>query len=257
MWNTFFQLLRRDFTVFSHNYIDNILNGLAWLVPNVVIYNFIFPDLGLADGYGVFVLVGGIATVGLFTAVSHIPVMLADMHDNQAIFYYLSLPLPQCMVFVRYALSFAMSSTLVSLATLPLSKLALWSTFDLSNFSLIKYLIIFPLIQLFFGFFALIITAYTKDVQQYEKAWVRIVFPFWFFGCYQFPWHSMHTQMPWFAYVNLLNPLTYALEGFRAAILGQGDYINYWYCVAMLCVFIVVVAWWGTYKFMQRLDCIR
>ena len=71
MWNTFFQLLRRDFTVFRHHSVDHLLNSLAWLVPNVVIYNFIFPALGLAGGYGIFVLVGGIATVGLFTAVSN------------------------------------------------------------------------------------------------------------------------------------------------------------------------------------------
>ena len=110
--------------------------------------------------------------------------------------------------------------------------------------------------QIFFGFFALLITAHTSSIVRYEKAWVRVVFPLWFFGGYQFPWVVMHTRLPYLAYLNLLNPITYCLEGFRAAVLGQAGYINFWVCLGMLLLLTLVVAVWGVSKLQKRLDCV-
>lgn len=257
MLKLFFQLLRRDYLIIRQEFWTKLINYACWLGPNIVIFNYILPGLGIDRGYGVFILVGGVATVGLFTAISSIPELLNDIEDNHSIYYYLSLPLHQWLLFVRYALAFAMGSFMVSFALLPACKLLLWDLLDLSNFSLFKYLLIFPLLQIFFGFFALLVTAYTDTIVQYEKAWVRIVFPLWFFGGYQFPWRTMLDRLPYLAYLNLLNPITYCLEGFRGAVLGQEGYINFWICVGMLLLAIILVAFWGIKKLMRRLDCIN
>lgn len=257
MVKLFLQLLRRDFLILSQEFWTKIINYSCWLGPNIVIFNYILPGLGIERGYGVFILVGGIATVGLFTAVSSIPELLNDIEDNHSIYYYLSLPAYQWLVFVRYAICFAMSAFMVSFALLPICKLLLWNLIDLTNFSLFKYLLIFPVLQIFFGFFALLVTAYTDSIVQYEKAWVRIVFPMWFFGGYQFPWIVMYERLPYLAYVNLLNPITYCLEGFRGAVLGQAGYINFWVCLGMLILLTGICAFWGVTKLQRRLDCLN
>ncbi len=257
MLRLFLQLVRRDFLILRQEIRAKLLNYACWLGPNIIIFNYILPGLGIEKSYGVFILVGGIATVGLFTAVSSIPELLNDIEDNHSIYYYLSLPLYQWLTIARYAVSFAISAFMVSLPLLPVCKLLLWDLLDLSNFSLLKYLLIFPLLQVFFGFFALLITAYTSSIVQYEKAWVRVVFPCWFFGGYQFPWAVMQARLPYLAYLNLLNPITYCLEGFRAAVLGQAGYINFWVCLGMLLLLTVIVAIWSVSKLQRRLDCVN
>lgn len=257
MAKLFLQLMKRDFLIVKQEFWERLINISFWLGPNIIIFNYILPELGVRQDYGVFILVGGIATVGLFTAVSSIPELLNSIEDNYSIYYYLSLPISQRLVFARYALSFAMSAFFVALFLLPVCKFLLWNVLDLSKLSILKYILIFPLLQIFMGFFALLVCAYTQSIVQYEKAWVRIVFPFWFFGCYQFPWIAMLKRIPWLAYLNLLNPITYCLEGFRAAVLGQEGYLNFWICLGMLALFTITVAYWGVSKMMQRLDCVR
>lgn len=256
MIKLFLQLLRRDLLILRQEIVAKIINVSCWLGPNIAIFNYVLPGLGIEQTYGVFILVGGIATVGLFTAVSSIPELLNDIEDNHSIYYYLSLPLHQWLTLARYACAFAMSAFAVSFALLPVCKLLLWNLLDFSNFSLLKYSLIFPLLQIFFGFLALLITAYTSSIVQYEKAWVRIVFPLWFFGGYQFPWRVMLERLPYLAYINLLNPITYCLEGFRAAVLGQAGYIDFWVCFGMLLLSTLIVGVWGVRKLMARLDCL-
>ena len=213
--------------------------------------------MDLNSSYGVLVLTGVIAIQGLFTAISSIPIMLNDIEDNHAIYYYLSLPISPRLIFVRYALNYTMGSTMMSFPLLPACKILLWHILDTSEFSLFKYLIFFFLLQIFFGFFALLITSYIGNMVQYERAWVRVVWPLAFLGGYQFSWQVFYKSLPYLAYLNLLNPITYCLEGFRAAVLGQVGYLNFWLCFGMLLIFTILTAHVGIKKFMHRLDCIN
>jgi ABC-2 type transport system permease protein len=253
----FLQLLRRDFLLLRQEFWGNLINVLFWLVPNIFVFIYILPGLAVDASYGIFVLTGVIAAQGLFTAISTIPGLLADIEDNHAIYYYLSLPIPQWLLLVRYALNFAIGAFMMSVFLLPACMLLLCKTFDFAAFSLFKYLIFFLTLQLFFGFFTLLVAAYTKNMVQYERAWVRVVWPLVFLGGYQFSWQTLKTQLPWLAYGVLLNPLTYCLEGFRAAVLGQTGFINFWICFGLISFFTVISALIGIKKLMRRLDCIN
>jgi ABC-type polysaccharide/polyol phosphate export permease len=145
---------------------------------------------------------------------------------------------------------------LVSVSVLICSKLTMWQVFDLTNLSLFKYAIIFVISHIFIGFFALLIAAYTPNMSYFENVWSRVIFPMWFLGGYQFNWFTLYKQLPVLAYLNLLNPLTYILEGNRVAFLGQAGYLNFWVCCLMLIFFLFMAAYFGVRKFMIRLDCV-
>ncbi len=251
------QLLRRDFLVIRRELLSKLINYACWLMPNLVVFIFILPFLGIKLEYGIFVLIGNIATIGLFTAVSSIPALLNEIEESELVYYYLSLPLPAWLLFVRYALAFSIDAFMVAVAVLPFCKLLLWQELNFVHFSLVKYSLIFLAMQLFVGFFALLLTSYIKNIVQYEKVWVRIIFPLWFFGSYQFPWLTMYQALPYLAYLNLLNPLTYCMEGFRSAILGPIEYLNYWICLTMLLLSTVIVALWGIARLHRRLDTVN
>ena len=256
MSSVFWQLIRRDLYLFRFDYLKAILNSMIWLFCVVVVSNYIMSAMGIRTGYGIFILIGSIASVSLFRCIHSMPVLLNDVGHDGPISYYLSLPIKQYMIFVRYAISFALKAAIITLSVIFLTKLCMWQVFDFTNLSLLKYLIIFFITHIFIGFFTLFLTAYTPDMSYFENIWARIIFPMWFLGCYQFDWMTLYQQIPLFAYINLLNPLTYIIEANRVVFLGQAGYLNFWLCCVMLILFTFVAAYLGIYKFIKRLDCI-
>jgi ABC-type polysaccharide/polyol phosphate export permease len=212
--------------------------------------------MGIQTGYGSKILFGSIASLSLFRCVHSIPILISDIEGDGAISYYLTLPTKQHMIFVRYALLFAITGAIVSLFNTVASKLILWNVFDLTNLSVFRYLVIFIIMHAFVGFFGLLLAAYTPSMRYFENVWTRVVFPLWFLGGYQFTWATLLKQIPGLAYINLLNPMTYMLEAFRSAFLGQVGYLNFWLCCGVLIVFTIVSAWLAIRKLMLRLDCV-
>lgn len=67
---------------------------------------------------------------------------------------------------------------------------------------------------------------------------IQIVFtlvfvPLLFTGAVQYPWPSLET-LRWFQVVTALNPLTYASEGVRAAMVPSVPHITPWVCITVL-----------------------
>lgn len=253
----FLELLRRDLYLFRFDYLKAIINSMIWLICQVIVSNYLMSAMGMGVKYGVFMLAGSLASVSLFRSINSIPVLLSDIEGEGAISYYLTLPLKQYLVFIRYAVSFAINAAINTVTVLFLSKLLMWQVLDLSNLSIVKYGLIFVITHLFIGFFTLLIASYTPSMRYFENVWGRIIFPLWFLGCFQFNWFMLYQQLPIFAYLSLLNPLTYVLEGNRAAFLGQATYINFWVCCVMLIFFILIFAFLSVRKFMRRLDCVN
>jgi ABC-2 type transport system permease protein len=85
---------------------------------------------------------------------------------------------------------------------------------------------------------------------------MRILFPMWFLGCYQFTWHMLYETNPTLAYLNLLNPVTYIVEGMRGSLDLNLPLLSYPVCVAATSIFIILFAWAGVRNFKRRLDCL-
>jgi len=67
---------------------------------------------------------------------------------------------------------------------------------------------------------------------------INIVFslvftPLLFTGCSQYPWPSL-SRLEWFQVVTACNPMTYASEAMRAALVPSVPHIAVWVCVVVL-----------------------
>jgi len=60
-----------------------------------------------------------------------------------------------------------------------------------------------------------------------------VLVPLMFTGATQYPWPSLDT-LRWFQVVTALNPLTYASEGVRAALVPDVPHIAPWICIVVL-----------------------
>ena len=85
---------------------------------------------------------------------------------------------------------------------------------------------------------------------------MRFVYPLWFLGGFQYSWQVLYDFSPLFAYVSLLNPVLYVMEGTRAAILGQEGSLNFWLCILMLIFFTLLCGWHALKQLKRQLDYI-
>jgi len=146
---------------------------------------------------------------------------------------------------------------LASILVFPVGKLLLWNQFSLEHFSFVKFYFLLLVASLFLGFFSIFIVSITKDMYSgLDNIWTRILFPMWFLGGFQFTWKTVYHISPPLAYINLLNPLTYALEGGRAAALDPAQSLPYWLCIGALMLFTILFGYLGIQNLKKRLDCI-
>ncbi len=251
----FKQLLIRDLVIFIPQYKDAVINTLIWHTLSATIFTYVMPSLGLA-GFGTFIIITNIASSGFFNTTENVTGFLSDITGDRAISYYLTLPIPQWMIFAQIALANALKSLSIAIIMLPAGLLVLGDLHAFPHFCWWKFALILTLGNLFFGYFSLITTAFTKSIQTLNNTWLRIVFPLWYLGGSTFPWKKLDSVAPWLGKILLANPLTLVLEGTRAAALDPAISLPFWGCVLGIVFYIILMGYIGTTQLMKRLDCL-
>lgn len=253
----FWQLLIRSFKVCSPNLKDKIINNIVWSLLNIIIFAYVMPQIGLDRNIGSFMVATMPISCAFFVGINSIYTLLADVSsDGSNLRYELTLPVPQWLIFVKYAIEITYQALITSFFILPCGALLLYHDFSWLHFSIIKFHFLLIIASLFFGFFGLWITSITKDYADLDNMWIRIIFPMWFLGGFQFSWQTLYSISPALAYINLLNPLTYALEAGRAAILDPSLSLSYWSCITALIGFTMLFGYLSIYNLKKRLDCL-
>ena len=254
-FKTFWLLLVSNFHTFKPRLKDQIINGLLWGCINIVVFAYIMPTRGLGD-YGPFILISIASVQGFMIPVHNVILLVSDMNDSSSnLFYELTLPTPQWAVFAKYALANAYQGFITTMLIIPCGKLLLWNSFSFEHFSFFKFYFLISLVCLFSGFFSLFLAGRIHNLFKISNMWQRIIFPLWFLAGFQFSWENLYEVSPIMAYINLLNPLTYALEGGRAAALNPANSLPYWNCIAALIIFTIISGYLGISKLRKRLDC--
>lgn len=252
----FKELLLTDLSIFKNTFYDRLINLTIWISSMIIINRYLMPAFGLSTTYGNFILAGLVASAGLFEVFPSVVNLVADFEGDQIIHYHMTLPLPTYLVWLRLIMYFAISAGAIAIFVLPIGQVLLWNDFNIMQVDIVKFAIVFVMANMFYGVFTLWITSKVKNMGKISNVWMRFVFPVWFFGCFQFSWQVLFKTWPALAYINLLNPLTYSMEGFRAAILGQPGYLPFWHCMLMLFIFWLVFFYFSTKSLNKRLDLI-
>ena len=78
-----------------------------------------------------------------------------------------------------------------------------------------------------------------------------ILTPFLFTGCSQYPWPTLH-RLEWFQWLTTINPLTYASEGMRAALVPSVPHMRPYVSIVMLLVSLAIFSATGIRGFLRR-----
>ncbi len=254
--NIFWQMFKMDLIVFKKNAISGIVDTMIWVSVILAVVSYIFPLLGMTQNFGEMWLVGTIVSCCVFEIWVFAASFIADREGNNTIAYLLALPIPSWLVFLKFVASTAFKTSVYTILVIPLGKLIIWNKMDLSNFAPIKFFIMFLTVNIFFGFFSLLMTTIPETFPQIRKVWTRIVFPLWFLSGVEFPWYIVRKLSPNIAYAFLVNPMIYAMEGIRATVLGQANYLNFWICLPVLWLFAISFCLIATFRLRRKLDLV-
>ncbi len=250
----FWQLTLKDLIQFKHEYKDRVINTFLLFFTTVLVFAYFMPAVSI--DYGSFIMIGAIASFGLFDIIGQVSALIADIEGDRAITFTLSFPMPSWMVFMQLAVRWALQSFLLVLILFPVGKLFLWTTFDLSDVHYGKLVAILITANLFFGSFALWLGSMIKKMGDLSHIFMRFINPLYMFGAYFYPWKDAFKLSPIIGYVTLINPMVYVMEGMRAAALGQQGYLNYWLCLGVLWIFIFACGSHAIQRLRRRLDCV-
>lgn len=243
-----------DCKILKFTLLDKIVNIAIWTLCTLFVNAYLLPSFGIAASFGMVTFGGMMASSGIFEGFSSIVQLVGDLSNDKVTYYYATLPLPTWLMFTRLIVFNAFVYSIISMVLLPMGKMLLWSNFDLSDVNWIKLFLIMIVANLFYGAFALFTTSFVRGFYQIGNVWSRFIFPLWFLGGFMFSWQVLYNNMPVFAYIDLLNPIVYISEGYRAALTGSPDYINFWICLAMTALFGLVTAYSGIKRLKKRCD---
>lgn len=255
---TLWSMLMRSRKVLAPALKDKLINNLVWSNLNIIIFGLIMPQLGLSQNFGAFMTLTMPASCAFFLSVNCIYGLLYDVtNDGSNLRYELTLPIPQWLTFAKYGIENIMQSFIIASLSFPIGSLLMWHQVSFSCIGIIKFYCILLMSCIFSGIFALFIVSITYDFfNGLDNAWTRIIFPMWFLGGFQFSWQTLYDISPYLAYINLLNPVTYALEGCRASMMYTNSSLPYALCFCMLLLFSTVFGYVGIQRLKKRMDCL-
>lgn len=256
-FKTFCALIQRDMAVFKEELFDRIINSMIWVILYTWVFEYLFPLAEtVSKEYGLFIACGNIICIGHFEVMQNATNLISNLEGSQSLSYELTLPLPHWLVFSRIAISNMLQAMIMSIAAFLSLKLVFWSQFDLARIHWPWFIGIFIIVNAFYGFFSLYLASVITSINQSQNVWMRIIYPMWWLGGYQFSYATFTTVAPIIAKISLLNPMIYIFEGARSAMLGGNEYIHVSYCIAALFIFTLIVGYIGTRRMIKRLDCI-
>jgi ABC-type polysaccharide/polyol phosphate export permease len=251
---TFTALMQAKLRLLINVYQDKIINYFIWACCVILVTGYLLQAFGMASTFGSFQLAGTIITAGLFEMFGNIATLVDDFGGKQSIGFYLTLPVPAILIFTHLVLYYMIIGISLSLFLIPVGKMLLWSKFALAAISWFKLSIILVLANALFACTTLMVAGMVPEIGKIGNIWVRVIFPLWYLGGFQFSWYNTHQAIPALAYVMLVNPITYVMEATRAAILGQNGYMDFWICCAILCAATGCIGWLAYKNLKKRLD---
>ena len=253
----FLAILRRDILVTRREFGSFLLQMLIQPLFFLFVFGKILPEIGLAQGgYAALLLPGIVALTLVTTAIQGVALPLVlDLGFAREIEDRLLAPLPIGFVAIEKVLFATLRGLIAGGAIFPLAWLILGNSFKVRSDAIPTLVGIMVLTSIAGAALGLTLGTLVQP-QQIGLMFSLIFAPLLFTGSTYYPWGRLST-VRWFQIVTLFNPLTYASEGLRAAMVPPvaGHPIatlSYQWVVAGLVVTFVVFVTFGMHTFRRR-----
>ena len=217
-FTAFWAILRRDVLVTVRDFVPFLLQTLLQPLFFLFIFGAVLPKIGLARaGFGSVLLPGIVALTALTAALQGVTLPLVlDLGFAREIDDRLLSPLPVSMVAIEKIIFAALRGIIAGVVIFPLARWILGTGFQVRTDRLGLLIVVLVLSAFVGASLGMMIGTLIKP-EQIGLMFALILTPLLFTGCTYYPW-SLLSSLKWFQVITLFNPLTYAAEGMRAAM---------------------------------------
>jgi ABC-2 type transport system permease protein len=255
--HAFWAILQRDMTVTAREFIPFLLQALMQPLFFLFIFGKVLPGIGLAAGnFAALMLPGIVALTGMISAMQGVTLPLVlDLGFAREIDDRLLSPLPVWWVALEKVMFGAIRGVIASSVIFPLGWLILGSGFAVRGDRILALIGMVILTGCVGSTIGLLMGTVIKP-DQISLMFTLIFTPLLFTGCTYYPWGALR-NIRWFQILTLLNPLTYASEGLRYAMVPPINGHNFptlglGWTLLLLGISVVAMFALGTRTFLRR-----
>ena len=253
----FVAIVSRDLLVIRREILVFLLQTLIQPLFFLFVFGKVLPTIGAASPSFSTVLLPGVVALTVFlTALQGPAIDLArDLNVIREIDDRLLAPLPTVLVAIEKVLLAVLRALIGGAFIFPLAYWILGSGFQIRTDMLVVLIGLMVLIALVGASVGLVLGT-AAPIQMLPLIFALVLTPLMFTGCTFYPWASLGA-IKWFQIVTLFNPLTYAAEGMRYAMVPplHGHPLPTlaigWVLLA-LCASFVLCLWGGLKLFHRR-----
>lgn len=251
-WKAFGAMLARDAHVARRNIVQIIFQ--TFLQP--LLFVFIFGRVMVGSGYmpveyKSLLLPGIIAISMVFTGIWAVAMpLIAEFQWTREIEDRLLAPIDISWIAIEKVVAGMIQAILAGLVVLPLAWIVLRPGVDIRIHAPIEFVIMILLVALFAAAGGLALGC-TMNQQHVGLMFSLVITPMIFFGCTYYPWSALNA-FPVLQKIVLVNPLVYASEGLRAALVPQFSHLSTVAILIALCAFDLFLLFLGLRQFEDK-----
>jgi ABC-2 type transport system permease protein len=253
----FVAIVSRDLLVMRREVIIFLLQTLIQPLFFLFVFGKVLSTIGAANvSFSIVLLPGVVALTVFLTALQGPAVDLArDLNVIREIDDRLLAPLPTVLVAIEKVLLAALRALIGGAFIFPLAYWILGSGFQVRT-DMLGVLIGLMVLVALVGASVGLVLGTAAPIQLLPLIFALVLTPLIFTGCTFYPWASLGA-IKWFQVVTLFNPLTYAAEGMRYAMVpplhGQAlQTLAIGWVLLALCTSFIVCLWGGLKLFHRR-----
>ena len=253
----FLAIVSRDLLVMRREVIVFLLQTLLQPLFFLFVFGKVLSTIGAANASFSTVLLPGVVALTVFlTALQGPAIDLArDLNVIREIDDRLLAPLPTVLVAIEKVLLATLRALLGGAFIFPLAYWILGSAFQVRT-DLLGVLIGLMILVALVGASLGLVLGTAAPIQLLPLIFALVLTPLIFTGCTFYPWASLGA-IKWFQVVTLFNPLTYAAEGIRYAMVppvhGQPlQTLAMGWVLLALCAALILCLWIGLKLFHRR-----
>ena len=201
--------------------------------------------------YKSLLLPGIIAISMVFTGIWAVAMpLIAEFQWTREIEDRLLAPIDLSWIAIEKVVAGMIQAIVAGLVVLPMAWIVLRPGVDISVHAPVKFAVMLVLVALFAATGGLALGC-SMNQQHIGLMFSMVITPMIFFGCTYYPWSALNT-FPILQKVVLVNPLVYASEGLRAALVPQFPPLSSIAILVALCFFDILLLVVGLRQFEKK-----
>jgi ABC-2 type transport system permease protein len=249
-WKTFYALLSRDGHVARRNLIPMLLQNLLQPLLFTFVFGRIMTTTGMMRANYKSMLLPGIMAISMVMSGVWAVAMplISEFQFTREIEDRLLAPIDIGWLAVEKVVAGMIQATVAGMVVLPAAWLVMGSGVDLDLSHLAEFVLVALLVALFSAAGGLALGCSIGQTQV-GLMFSLVLAPMMMFGCAYYTWHSLEAVSTSLQYAVLVNPLVYASEGLRGALVPSLEHMPMWVVIAVLSVVDFALLFLGLKKF--------